>query len=1122
MDNLKAIIDNAVSSTKSAGLSFFDSLKGTIGKVGQSVFPTATTAFKALNEPLKKIPDNSTAGIVKNTVTGLPKATVDLGKQIVLGVLRIPFSTAEGIYRARTGKTATEELPAMTQPFGLGELTSYQTEYGKRKAAGESSLSAGSKTAAQIALDEPFGLAFKPIALAGSLFMKSGGAKIIQESLDTIAKSKSADEILDTLSKLKGIPKNVAEEVAPKLVELTDKKQIQSVIDGALASSQKSNKIYQGVGEGKQSNYWSLNRKDAEGYANQKGLNGKGKVNEINWSDIPDEVKTISPEDSIAEVVRKELGDSYIGRPLTREEFGKVQQHLYLEDKITAPLLGKERGLITSVKTNKGFAPEVKQGASDFYTPITNEETLINAKYLADNQIDEAYKLVNSEGPATALSNTVALELVGRLQNEAAALRATDLARSNKLFQDAVDIVEKTAKKATTQGQAIQALSMWSKMTPEGILLHTQKTIDKANDLLPKGKPKITLSPEKAGKLTDEINRINKLPEGEDKIVDTAVLLKDIQDIIPASISKKIATIQTLAQLLNTKTPIRNLIGNAGFAIAENVSGVFASTLDAIIPGKKVIGFPSLKIQAKGFKDGLREGYRDAMKGIDTSGISSKFEIPVVGAFKGEDGKLSKVGAALEKTLNVSLKAPDRAFFKSAYDDSLARQMKAKGVDKPTDEMLEIAVRDGEYRTFQDENTATYIFKGIKKALNVGKEFGAGDFILKYPKTPANLLNRGLAYTPAGFFRTLFELSRPLIGKGAISRKTSLESFSRAFVGTTGLFGVGATLYDLGLISSGRNSDRDVADLKDNVGLGAYKVNLSGLKRFVLSGFDAESTKLEEGDTLASYDWLQPFALPVAMGANFAKNKGDTSSYLARMIDAVGAGSEALGEQPLIKGVTSAFREKDISKAVQSVAGSIPQSFVPTIVSQVRQLVDSQKRELYDPKPLTYSLNLAKNRIPFLSSTLPAKLSSFGEEVPMYQTGNNIFNVLFNPAFTSKYKPTSEAELVIDLQNETGETKQFPRVPEKSIIVNGESKKLTAKERWNMQLYAGTVTREIFNARANSETFNALPTDEKISELSSDLTAIGSAAKIIILGDIPKKKPSKKTMELIQAFQQSN
>lgn len=1023
MDNLKAIIDNAVSSTKSAGLGLFDALKGTISKVGQAVFPTATAAFKAINEPIKKAPDNSTAGIVRNTITGIPKATADVGRQIVLDILKVPFSAGESIGRAITN-TPGGQVPGVNIP-GFGPVQSYQSDVVKKVQEGGSQKGAVGGVALDVALNEPLGLAFKPIALAGSLFMKSGAAKAIQESLDTIAKSKNVTEIFDTLSKLKGIPKNVAEEVAPKLVELTDKKQIQSVIDTALQQS------------------------------------------------------TI-----------------------------------------------KERGLITSVKEGKGFAPEVKQGVLDFYTPITNEETLTNAKYLADNQIDEAYKLVNSEGPATALSNTVALELVGRLQNEAAALRVTDLAKSNKLFQDAVDIVEKTAKKATTQGQAIQALSMWSKMTPEGILLHTQKTIDKANDLLPKGKPKITLSPEKAGKLTDEITRINKMAEGEDKIVDTAVLLKDIQDIIPASVAKKLATLQTVFQLLNPKTAIRNLIGNAGFAVTENVSGVFASTLDKIIPGKKVLGYPSLKVQAKGFADGVREGYRDAMKGIDTSGIGSKFEIPVVGAFKKEDGTLSKVGAALEKTLNVTLKVPDRAFFKAAYDDSLARQMKAVGVEKPTEEMLEVAVYDGMYRTFQDENVTTKLFKGLKKSLNYigssGGEFGLGDFILKYPKTPANLLNRGLAYTPAGFFKTVYELARPLIGKGSISRKNALESFSRAFVGTAGLFGVGATLFDMGLISTGRNKDNDVADLKNNIGLGEYKINSSGLKRFVLSGGDPESTKLQVGDKMVTYDWVQPMAVPVVMGANFAKNKGDATSYLSQTIEAIGAGSDTLSEQPLIKNLTQAFKSGKPSDFAIAIGQGIPQSFVPTVVNQVRQLMDSQKRELYDPSPLTYSLNLAKNRIPFLSSTLPAKLSSFGEEVPMYQAGNNIFNVLFNPAFTSEYKPTPEAQLVIDLQNETGETKQYPRVIDKNVTVNGESKKLTAKERWNMQLYAGTVTKEIFNARANNEAFNALPADEKISELSSDLTAVGSAAKIIILGDMPKKKPTKKTMELIQAFKNSN
>jgi hypothetical protein len=51
-------------------------------------------------------------------------------------------------------------------------------------------------------------------------------------------------------------------------------------------------------------------------------------------------------------------------------------------------------------------------------------------------------------------------------------------------------------------------------------------------------------------------------------------------------------------------------------------------------------------------------------------------------------------------------------------------------------------------------------------------------------------------------------------------------------------------------------------------GLGQYKINLSALKRFVLSGMDAETAQLQPGDKLITYDWFQPNAIAISIGTN--------------------------------------------------------------------------------------------------------------------------------------------------------------------------------------------------------------------------------------------------------------
>jgi hypothetical protein len=51
-------------------------------------------------------------------------------------------------------------------------------------------------------------------------------------------------------------------------------------------------------------------------------------------------------------------------------------------------------------------------------------------------------------------------------------------------------------------------------------------------------------------------------------------------------------------------------------------------------------------------------------------------------------------------------------------------------------------------------------------------------------------------------------------------------------------------------------------------GLGQYKINTSALKRFVLSCMDAETAQLQPGDKLITYDWFQPNAIMLLIGAN--------------------------------------------------------------------------------------------------------------------------------------------------------------------------------------------------------------------------------------------------------------
>lgn len=767
----------------------------------------------------------------------------------------------------------------------------------------------------------------------------------------------------------------------------------------------------------------------------------------------------------------------------------------------------RERGVTRSLGQSPAVDPVIKARIDGrLYKTIANETSFRQADDIVNNDIAGAWRLIENSNEPSALRSATGLRLIEKLQQDAQALRAVDLAQSNKLYDDAVRVIDRLAESATKAGQEIQIYAAINKLSPEGITRFAANQLQKANKIL---------TPELQDTLIKTSRKIQELPEGRDKVVETAKMMKLISDQIPANVLKKISTMQTIAQLLNPKTIVRNIIGNLGFALTEIPSQAFAAAIDTLktaTTGRpRSVAAPSLSVMGRGFIKGFKEGAQEAKQGINTLQIGTQFDVPKTEVFKG------RVGRSLQRLMDIALRAPDRAFFQAAYDDSLYGQMKLAGVKVPTEEMKEIATLDGLYRTFQDDNLATNAFQGIKKALNLGKDFGLGDLLIKYPKTPANLLNRGLAYTPAGFIKTALELGRLISKSPNASEKKLLEAFGRASVGSAGLFGTGALMHKLGLITTEAEEDADIRNVQQGVGLGQYKMNISGLKRFVLGGFDPKLAKIQDGDRLISYDWFQPNALSIVLGADFDKGKGNAGTMLSKLISGITQASETLTEQPLLRGITDAFKYADSpAQAFVDTLSKMPASFVPTFLNQVRQLTDNTARSTYDEDKVQYSINLVKSRIPGLASTLEPTITNFGEEQEIYQNGgNNLFNVLFNPSFVTKYDPTPEAKLVLDLWKETGEVNMAPRKLQKKQKVNGKERQLTPEEYTKMQRFTGTITRQYFNKLAQNEKFRNAPEDEQIAAMGKVLTAVGSAAKIHILGDKPKK-PSTLALSIVQ------
>lgn len=802
------------------------------------------------------------------------------------------------------------------------------------------------------------------------------------------------------------------------------------------------------------------------------------------------------------------VGDSFEG--MSEDEI-RAEVTRLIGDRLKGVAKGnKERKFITSVSKDPKTAPQIAVGVEGEYTPVPNQKTLDQANKIIADDFEAAYKMALSDEAPTNVSNAVAQRMVQELQK---------LGR----FEDAINVVEKTAAKATEQGRAIQALSIYSRLTPEGVLQFAQKTLDKAAREVTKGKPAVTaevlkqlpkevqdlikqtkgyISEDQLKKLPPALQQMvakNAVPPASaqqlqklkmtpkltqqlqglaakvqtantprQRAVATAQLLKAIANQTPVSVWKKISAIQTMAQLINFKTFGRNILGNVGFAGLENISDATAAAFDkavSLATGKRSKVLPNFRVQFRGLQRGFREGVEDVKLGINTSGLSGQHQLPAPGIFK------SKVGQAFEKTLNYELQVPDRMAYTAAYRESLLNQMKAAKVSKPTADMLEIAHHDGLYRTFQDDNVITKVFVGLKKALNAGGEFGLGDAIIKYPKTPANILARGIDYSPAGFIKSMLELSKGLLGHGFDQRKF-VEAASRAFTGST-LVGTGILMAKLGLITGRKKEGTGIKELKKKIGLGDFKINISGVKRFVLSGFDPEEAKLRKGDVFKSYDWFLPQAISIAIGANIEENKGKSTGVVGVLADAIGAGTRTLAEQPLVSGLQRAFGYGDVVGGMSEILKGIPASFVPSLLRQVGMLVDDIRRNPDSEDPIAESANLVRLKLPGFSKGVKERKDPFADTVHYLRDSKSpagkAFSALMDPAITTRYgedPATPQTEELI---------KYGVNVTQQGKTIQGIE--LTQEERDAINSVTGPMAKKFLGyliSSSNDETRNAL------------------------------------------------
>lgn len=744
-----------------------------------------------------------------------------------------------------------------------------------------------------------------------------------------------------------------------------------------------------------------------------------------------------------------------------------------------------------SLETKGLIAEEIISGGKGAYTPITLKNLEREAQIRVSKDTEKAVQFVKGENPSPEQTAT-GIELIRKFDSE-------------KNYERATDVALDVARNLTKSGQTIVAAKLMGELSPESVLVVAQRTVQKINEnrLFPKWAKEIELSPDTSQKLSELVKSIKETTDPIAKTELSQELQSTLNALRPSGTLRKISTLQTIAQLFNPKTIVtRNPLGNELFYRIERLNKYPATLIDwslsKLTGADRTITFRTAG--QGGYWEGLMQGIKAGFRGVNIKGLETQFDLGKGLAFNPKGNPASKVASFFERSLYATLKGFDYAAYNRGYNQTigeLATLRSIKETGKASKELVgkyfseidnnigNIADQYGKYITFQDDNLISLGLSKIKHALNAGLDFGVGDLVLKYPRTPGALVARGLEYSPVGFLKSAYIAMKPWLKKANPDPREAMLALSRAITGTLGTAGLGYYFADKGIITGPADKDKDVASLQRTQGTYPYKVNLSALKRWAVSLGNSEQAGRQEGDMYYSYDWAQPIAMSVALGATaeqeISKRKTFTKAFKNSIVsvptvmaEGLKASLETIADQPVLSGLIRAvqgYGVEGLASNIVNIASDIPASFTPTLLNQIKQLTDNRKRLIYDPEFTKYTLNKVINKIPGLSEKLPLSYDTTGYIKDLYQGDSNVpFNVFLNPGFASKFFPLPEEEKAMRVWEETGSTKQFPKVQPHYInipVLKGMRRDtlrvdLTPEEYSRLQKVVGTTTRKMF------------------------------------------------------------
>lgn len=871
------------------------------------------------------------------------------------------------------------------------------------------------------------------------------------------------------------------------------------------------------------SNQYAREHRKLESYANMKALqNVLARVDERLGNDLPEGMGAASAnftgEETVGERWVTEAqgeGDSAL-HPISKEQEANLaeQQQRAPQEIPKKDLNGKLTSKHVSTIVNSGMTP------AEFSEAMLDDAALgkfSHIKYSDEEALEKANGKIAEKGWADALANYKAEVSSGRVSkdNTVMGIALYNNAVNSGDYATAMDIASLMVKNSTNTAQSLQAMRILNKLSPECRLYLAAKSIENIEeDLNERYKDnKADIHVDKI--LYDEYAKA--LRQGDEDGIKTAWanIEQSVAQQIDATWYEKLNNFRYLAMLGNPRTHLRNIIGNAGFVPVREVKNIIAygieNMVDAKIDGgierskailnssnaadKALIDYGKMDYAA--MQDVILSGgkYNDNFSGIDNNRtIYDKF----------------KPLETLRKANSKALDKEDAFFCKNAYAYALARWYKSNGIsaeqlfsgqvaDETVAKAQAIAVKEAQKATYRDINVfsqwVSRLGKTRYKAVNVLVEG-----VLPFKKTPANILVRGMEYSPVGLLKSLGDIRRVKAYvngdvENGMSPAQFIDEVSAGLTGTA-LVGLGVLLAWQGMLLGGSGDDDKQSKFDE----------LSGNQKYAL----------DCGNFNITLDWLAPECLPVFVGVelyNSWSGKNDSANWFDGLLKALASVTTPVLEMSMLQSVSDLINNigyvDDASGMYKILSKSVTNyltQYFPTILGQAERTFEETQRETtYVDRnsaastELQYMWGKIANKIPFYDFSQIPYIDAWGRTE---ETGNffvRALNNFVNPAYVKKARPTEiddELERLYDL----GETGVYPTRPKVNVQIKGEY--LTADEYVAYSTRKGQLSLDLATQFINSSEYGRASDAKKAYLIKKAYEYANDIAKYEVNNDV--------------------